>query len=264
MLGRRTAVADPLLFGAPLGRGGQEGVECSGDHLGTVRFSCSGALFGDGGATPVGEGFHDREFPFGRADTYWQRCVLGGPARCFAEGEQVTGFRPGPPVEDERGQLVGVGAQGVQDQGGVARSVGAGPLEPFDDGTRDTQDGRGNQVGCGVVWVDIESRHVSWLVSRAGVLPGSRRGLRRRARAAWSRCGGSGGRAGVGWGLADGAVVGCGGVGEGGRKVLVECCGGAEFGVAWRWGLSCAAGAAFVQLADAAEVVTHGSPSGCR
>ncbi|ASX03680.1 hypothetical protein HMPREF0591_1378 [Mycobacterium parascrofulaceum ATCC BAA-614] len=54
-------------------------------------------------------------------------------------------------------------AERIEHEGCVTGGVGAGAFEPFDDRGRDAQDSRRNDVGGGVVRIDVQCWH------RAGV-----------------------------------------------------------------------------------------------
>ncbi|ODR24253.1 hypothetical protein BHQ23_01415 [Mycobacterium gordonae] len=118
----------------------------------------SGSLVGYLCAGPVGELFHDVQFAFGGSDSQRHGCVGCGSAGGVSVREEVSWLGAGSAVEDEGGQVVDLSAEGVEDQGGVARGVCAGAFESLDDRSRDAKYGRRHDVGGGVGRVDMQIR----------------------------------------------------------------------------------------------------------
>lgn len=133
-------------------------VERRGNHFRPIGVAGSGSLVGYLCAGPVGELFHDVEFAFGRSDSQRHRCVGCGSAGGVSVREEVSWLGSGSAVEDEGGQIVDLSAEGIEDQGGVARGVCAGPFESLDDRSRDAENGRRHDVGGGVGRVHMQFR----------------------------------------------------------------------------------------------------------
>jgi hypothetical protein len=122
-----------MAFPGALACRGKVRVQGGRDHLGSIGGLGARTLLGDAAVGPVDELLHHVEFAFGGPDAQRHRRFRGCGLRGGPERKEVPFLGSWPAAEDQRGQLVGVCAQGVDDQRCVAARAGAGLVETGDD-----------------------------------------------------------------------------------------------------------------------------------